>query len=129
MDSWFKKIFQTKEQSYIAEVPESTSATFYLSFKKIQVGILILKNGIWEFQYSDEFKKQDQILALVNFPDKYKIYKSDDLFPFFVLRIPGEGQLKAKGIDITKKAYSNPVNLLNWYGKKNIANPYILEMA
>jgi HipA-like protein len=124
-----KKLFQTPEQSYLTEVSEKTSVCFSLYFESLLIGTLTLDKGHWEFQYSEDFKGQDQVQPLVNFPNKERVYKSHELFPFFALRIPGEGQLKAKGFDVKSKSYSDPVELLRLFGKKNIANPYTLRLA
>jgi HipA-like protein len=119
--------FRTEEQAYLSDVSDTTSATFCLFFESLLIGTLTLKAGVWEFGYSSDFKSQDKLLPLVNFPKKERVYQSTELFPFFALRIPGEGQLKAKGLDIKSQEYSNPVNLLEMFGVKNIANPYVLE--
>lgn len=61
---------------------------------------------------------------LVNFPDKEQTYQvnGDNLWPFFMSRIPGESRLKKDGKD-----KMDLVSLLKFYGKRTIANPYTLS--
>ncbi len=66
----------------------------------------------------------------MQFPDKNKTYKREELWPFFMIRIPGLNQpeiqhvIESENIDET-----NEVELLEHFGKKTISNPYELVGA
>lgn len=103
---------------------DAPNSTFVLSLGNINVGYLEFQDDIWQFYYSNEFKSQNEILPLVNFPDKEQTYQvnGDNLWPFFMSRIPGESRLKKDGKD-----KMDLVSLLKFYGKRTIANPYTLS--
>jgi hypothetical protein len=66
---------------------------------------------------------------LENFPDLEKKYESDELFPFFVSRLPGTGQPKVqKALKKEDASEENEVMLLKNFGKKSISNPYELRV-
>lgn len=112
------------------ETPKDIHAQFELKYKSLTVGTLKLDKGVWTFSYSEEFKKQDDLRPIVQFPDKNKIYHNEELWPFFTIRIPGLNQpeiqniLESENIDRT-----NEVELLKRFGKKTISNPYELVGA
>lgn len=100
-------------------------ADFILILNKLEIGTLSYADNVWIFSYSEEFKRQRDILPLVNFPTVDKEYISSELWPFFVSRIPGRAQLQApKDTD-----RQDLVSLLKNYGRKTIANPYQLIPA
>src|SRR5690606_3879091 len=68
------------------------NAEFSLKYKSFVIGNLTMKNEKWTFKYSAEFKEQNILYPIVDFPDKNKEYNSIELWPFFALRIPGLGQ-------------------------------------
>jgi len=125
----FINIFSKPESLENINTPTNLDVIFNLYYNDLTIGYLTLKKGIWKFNYSDEFKKQESIKPLINFPDKNKEYSSGDLWPFFISRIPGitrpeiQSQIKKNNID-----EENEVELLNLFGKKNISNPFILEL-
>lgn len=100
-------------------------ADFILILDKLEVGTLSYADNVWIFSYSEEFKRQRDILPLVNFPTVDKEYTSNELWPFFVSRIPSRAQLQApKGTE-----RQDLVSLLKSYGRKTITNPYRLIPA
>ena len=100
-------------------------ADFILTLNKLEVGTLSYADNVWFFSYSEEFKRQRDILPLVNFPTVDKEYSSSELWPFFVSRIPSRAQLQApKGTE-----RQDLFSLLKNYGRKTIANPYQLIPA
>jgi HipA-like protein len=110
--------------------PQNVHIVFELSYKNVLIGLLELNNGTWKFGYSDEFKNQNSLLPIVDFPAIDKIYESKELWPFFMSRIPGLGQPIVQQIIKKNKINDNDeVSLLKQFGKKTIANPYILEPA
>lgn len=85
------------------------------------VGVLYKENGLWVYEYSDQFKKQTKYRPIANFSNKEKKYVSKDLFPFFTTRIPGKGQLKLK-----KEEKCDIETLLKKYGEHSATNPFVL---
>ena len=99
---------------------EDKPVEFILKFDKLKIGILSFTDNTWFFSYSEEFKSQKEILPLVNFPTVNKEYMSDELWPFFVSRIPSTAQRQLS------EENQATTTLLKIYGRKTIANPYQL---
>lgn len=99
---------------------EDKPVDFILKFDKLEIGILSFTDNTWFFSYSEEFKSQKEILPLVNFPTVNKEYTSDELWPFFVSRIPSTAQRQLS------EENQATTTLLKIYGRKTIANPYQL---
>lgn len=122
-----KYLIQHSEGHEGLKTPTDVHAEFILKYEDIPVGYLVLDQGMWKFSYSDEFKEQDKLRPLVQFPDENKVYENEDLWPFFTIRIPGLNQptiqkiLESENID-----RSNEVELLKRFGKNTISNPYKL---
>jgi len=125
--NWFSK----GDDDAQTHLPESEKATFILSVDNIQVGTLHCEDGIWEFKYTDEFKRHaDEYTTIVGFPDIEKIYRSNTLWPFFRIRIPGLKQsFIQEVIQMEHIDKDNEVALLKRFGNKTIANPYELELS
>lgn len=114
---------KTKTQSY---------ERFELGYKELEIGSLVFKNGEWAFMYSDSFKSQNEILPLIDFPDKNKVYRSAELWPFFLSRIPGLSQPAVKDLLRKEKiSEDDEAALLKRFGKNSITSPFTLvpEMA
>lgn len=69
-------------------------ATFNVNLGKLLVGTLLYSDGVSFFSYSDEFKIQNRIFPLTNFPSKDKEYSTRELWPLFASRIPSNAQLQ-----------------------------------
>ncbi|MCG8311318.1 MAG: hypothetical protein MI975_28275 [Cytophagales bacterium] len=125
-----KKILSTPEWLDNLTTPKNKKASFILAYEKLIIGFLNVENGKWEFSYSQDFKSQDELEPIVDFPDKNKVYVSDELWPFFSSRIPSLNRpsiketLNKSNIDST-----DIVELLKLFGQKTIANPYNLQAA
>ena len=103
-------------------------AVFLLRYKDLVIGQLTNNAGKWRFEYSEVFRQQQELAALVNFPDKNKVYEQEVLWPFFAARIPGVSQPRVK--QLIKEHHideNDTVALLKLFGKKNISNPFQLE--
>lgn len=127
MFSKLMNLWKSDGQDHL-QTPKDVNIVFELSYKDTKIGYLSLANGIWEYNYSEEFKNQITLLPLTDFPNKNKIYQGQDLWPFFLSRIPGLGQPKVQEIikrENIKK--DDEVSLLKFFGKRTIANPYTLE--
>ncbi len=130
MKNWLVKLFKNEEQLDEISTPVNAEAHFVLKYKELKIGDLTYVNGKWVFEYSDEFKMQNKISTLVDFPVKELTYKEDFLWPFFSHRIPGLGQPKVQ--EIIKDENLNPENeidLLRRFGQKSITNPFELAVG
>lgn len=107
---------------------ENENGKFELLFEGKLVGTLEFKLDKWIFEYSEEFKKNQFVLPLIDFPDRNKKYEFDDLMPFFATRIPNLNQpyheIKLKKLAGDK---TNLVSLLKIFGEKSINNPFELK--
>lgn len=123
-----KKILWKSEEHEELKTPKNVSANFFLLYEELPVGTLALNSGQWSFSYTEQFKRQNDILTLIDFPDKSKQYTSEVLWPFFLSRIPGLGQPSIQQIisdnNIEK---DDEVGLLKLFGKRSISNPFLLE--
>lgn len=115
------KYFKSDEGQENFYTPTDVETVFKLTYRSLQIGALSLKAGEWSFKYSEDFKNQDKIKPLLDFPDVNKVYTSEELYPFFIQRIPGVGQ------NIRKSENLNEVDLLKKFGKQTISNPFILQ--
>lgn len=126
----FKNIFHRflkNEEQEDLYTSQSSDTFFVLFYKELIIGKLSVKNGVWEFKYSESFKNQDVIQKIIDFPDTEKIYSSESLWPFFAHRIPGLAQPGVKRIIEEENIdRHNEVDLLKRFGHKSIANPFEL---
>jgi HipA-like protein len=130
MFSKFRKYFSKgDDEDYSAELPKDEQITFNLMVDDLILGVLTCENGIWSFAYTDEFKlRQKEYTRLVGFPDLNKVYRSDTLWPFFRIRIPGLKQPAIQEIIREEKIdQENEAELLKRFGRQSISNPYELE--
>ena len=116
----------------LIETPIGQTAFFKLLYKNELIGTLRLNDGIWIYEYSEEFKhqlsKSDAIRPLTNFSDVTKRYENKELWPFFMARIPGINQPQIQ--EVIKKEHideTNTVQLLKRFGKESISSPFLLE--
>ena len=119
-------LFKSDDQEVELTTPHGTDAEFELIYKKLIIGTLKPNDAVWSFEYSDNFKNQSDIKPIVDFPDKYKIYQSVALFPFFAFRIPSLQRLKIQKL-VSENITNDEVTLLKMFGKRSIANPYELK--
>ncbi len=126
-----RRLFRAEGQEGITTPPGET-ATFTLQFGDLEVGSLELRDGVWEFKYSRAFRDQlddgESVHPLVDFPDSAKVYQSNELWPFFMARIPSVSQprvleeIERRGLDQTSAS-----QLLQAFGERSIANPFRLR--
>ena len=127
MIEFFKNIFSKPEDTVSNVVEDNSDIRFVLTIGNLIIGYLTIEDGFWIFQYSEEFKNQNKYRLLIGFSNKDKIYKSEVLWPFFKVRIPGLKQpmvkeiLEAENIDKNNEAL-----LLKRFGRRNMSSPYIL---
>lgn len=127
--NWFSK--GDNDYELQAALPKDETAKFILKVDNIRIGTLHCENGDWFFKYSDDFKKQSDIYnPIVGFPNLDTTYKSETLWPFFRIRIPGLKQPAVQEIMAKEKIdKSNEVELLKRFGHKTISNSYELVSA
>lgn len=110
------------------QAPPEVKAKFLLKYGDLLIGTLSAEDGKWRFEYSDEFRRQDELRTIVEFPDVNKTYQSDDLWQFFASRIPSPEQAEVEAILKHEQIEeSDAVGLLRRFGKKTITNPFELE--
>lgn len=108
--------------------PKDITIVFNLQYKRLLVGVLKLEKGVWSFEYSMDFKNQNKIKPLPDFPDLGKVYQSEELYPFFLHRIPSQKQPKVqKEIEINNIDATNEAELLRFFGRESISNPFSLQ--
>jgi len=129
MTKLFKKI-----KSFIpsglenASVTRAEKAEFIVLYNELEVGVLKLEEGKWHFSYTPDFKKQNEITPIPDFPNIDKEYVKDELWPFFLIRIPSLKQPKVQKIISKERIDStSQVELLKHFGQKTIANPFELK--
>lgn len=111
------------------QAPPGVRAVFRLTYDGLLVGILSVQDGLWRFEYSDEFRRSD-LRPLVEFPDVDKVYERPDLWQFFAMRIPSPEQPEVEQIIRQERINGDDaVSLLKRFGRRTIANPFQLEFA
>lgn len=132
MFSKFRKYFSKgEEEDYSAELPKNQRITFKLKVDDLTLGVLTCENGEWKFAYTEEFKQdQQEYKRIVGFPHLDKVYRSDTLWPFFRIRIPGLKQPAIQEIIQEEKIdQANEAELLKRFGRRSISNPYELAVV
>jgi HipA-like protein len=126
IESWIELLGFGKE----LQAPPEVSARFLLKYGDLLIGTLSVADGIWKFEYSEEFKQHDVLRTIVEFPDLNKIYESPELWQFFASRIPSLEQAEVEEI-LRRENISedDAVRLLQRFGQRTIANPFELEVV
>lgn len=120
------KYFKSEGHENI-HTPADANEEFMFKYKNLVIGILTVKDGEWVFKYTDEFKNQNELQFIFDFPDVNKEYRSKELWPIFEYRIPGLNQPKVQEIIEKEKIdKENPVDLLKRFGRYSINNPFEL---
>jgi HipA-like protein len=114
----------------VVHVAPGVRAKFLLNYNTLVVGTLSVEDGIWQFDYSEEFRQNGQLRPLVEFPELDKSYQSADLWQFFAMRIPSAEQPEVEEILRREEILEDDaVGLLKRFGKRTIANPFELTLA
>lgn len=110
--------------------PKRVRARFRLVHAGKPFALLELKDGKWIFRYTDEFRNAPRLRPLVGFPDVRKTYSSDELWPFFAMRIPSLKQDQVSRIVQQEEIdREDEVQLLRRFGRKSVANSFELVEA
>jgi HipA-like protein len=109
------------------QTPKGRRESFRLIHGSLTVGTLTVENGLWTFKYSEDFRKRQDLRPIVQFPDTSRTYNSEELWPFFGMRIPSISQpavrnaVRQEGIDANDK-----VQMLRRFGRRTISTPFEL---
>jgi HipA-like protein len=104
-------------------------ATFLLTYDGLLIGRLSAE-GVWKFEYSDEFRQRPEFRPIVEFPDLDTTSENEELWQFFASRIPSTEQPEIEAILKRKHIQDDDaVELLKLFGKRTIANPFELTLA
>jgi len=128
MKNLLSRLFGKEDHEF--KIDQTQPSRFLLKIEGLLVGILFTEGGLWKFRYSKEFRQQDKYRRLIGFSDLEKEYQSEDLWPFFKIRIPGLKQpmiqeiLEKENID-----KENEAQLLKRFGERTMTNPYVLEAS
>jgi hypothetical protein len=126
--NWFSK----DDEGHSFELNDTHNIVFTLKVDEVEVAKLRCSDGLWEFEYTDEFKNEyfREYDRIAGFPDLNKTYKKESLWPFFLTRIPGLKQPAVKEIIEKEKINSkDEAALLKRFGQHSISNPYELIPA
>lgn len=126
MIKMLNKLFSKSEEELDLVLPVKADGQMVLKLENLVIGYLSCKNGEWTFKYSEEFKNQNDYHKIIGFPELDEEYKSNDLWPFFRIRIPGLKQPAIREIIEIENIQTNEYELLKRFGKKTISNPYEL---
>lgn len=111
-------------------VAPEVQAKFLLTYNSLLIGTLSVAEGVWKFEYSDDFRSNGTLRPIVEFPDVNKIYQSKELWQFFASRIPSLEQAEVE--EIIKREHieeDDAVRLLKRFGERTITNPFNLKAA
>lgn len=125
--SFWRKHLQSLMGREPLSVPGGARALFRLCYGQLPVVELSAENGLWTLRYTDEFRQQQNVRPLVEFPDVERTYVSAELWPFFAMRIPSLQQSNIRGIvDREHIDETDEVRLLQRFGRRSITNPFEL---
>lgn len=127
MNKLLRKIGWKVEGMDYKDNPTKAGAQFFLKYKSLLIGILKYHKEEWIFEYSEEFKNDNSIKPISDFPDINKTYRSQTLWPFFATRIPTINQsYHLKKIRKANADRNSSVDLLKIFGNETINNPFKL---
>ena len=106
------------------------TVSFLLHFRDLEVGRLTFESGLWKFEYSEAFRAQTELKPLTDFPDLNRVYRDQDLWPFFTQRIPSLQQPAVQAFMRKRQlAEVDQVTLLRRFGQRTVANPFELDVV
>jgi HipA-like protein len=112
-----------------APAPES-QLSFRIRLDDLEVGELTRDRAEWVFRYSDAFRAQNSVKPIMDFPQVDKEYRSAELWPFFLLRIPSPAQPVVQRHLANKQiAEVDEGTVLREFGRWSVANPFELQPA
>ena len=132
------KLLEKLYPSWLSNKNVEQEYKFVIEYGDLEVGTLSTNNKnnerIYIFKYSEKFKEQYQdknkkeiIKKLAGFKE-FKEYESQDLYPFFLSRMPDPNRPIIK--EIVEKEEINaddPLAILDRFGKRTLDNPFIVR--
>jgi HipA-like protein len=107
-------------------LPSRGPIRFHLFYEHMKIGELCYAGGSWTFEYSDSFRKS-KLRTITEFPDRDKKYSSNELWPFFLMRIPSSRRDSIKRIMAKEQVDEHDeARLLDLFGRRTVANPFEL---
>ena len=129
-----KSLWGTKGMN-LSENSVGSTGVFHLIYDKLNhlvIGTLSYDSKKWTFEYSTECKnklRNNEINLIINFPNRDKKYETEDLWPFFISRIPTLNQpFHFKKVAKNKVDKEDPVALLSLFSERTINNPFRLVL-
>ncbi len=112
-----------------APAPESR-VSFRIRLDDLEIGELTRDGAEWIFRYSAEFRAQSAVKPIIDFPHADQEYRSVDLWPFFLLRIPSPAQpVVQRHLAKNQISEVDQGTMLREFGRWSVANPFVLEPA
>jgi HipA-like protein len=91
------------------------------------IGTLSCEAGEYTFTYSEVFKHRPEVPTIGAFPDRNRVYRSRELWPFFQVRIPPVDRPDVRQLLEEKKLdRSDLMSLLPALGGRAVTSPYDL---
>lgn len=110
--------------------PAHIRVSFELNLGPLHVGTLRREGDEWVFEYSEAFCNQRMVTPIVDFPQVGREYRSKELWPFFALRIPSLTQAHVQRyLHSHGRAEADAADLMQQFGRRSIANPFVLKPA
>lgn len=135
MKQKIKKIFskltpwEVGEGNFRNEVEHTSEKKFKLTFHGKSIGTLEYGNSNWIFKYTEEYKAEQFVKPIIDFPDIDKIYQFTELSPFFASRIPNLNQpFHQKKLEKYNGSKDDLASLLQIFGQRSINNPFSLKL-
>ena len=75
---WKKILFHQDGHKHLC-TPQDETAEFLVRHHDLDVGHLSLRDGKWHLDYTDSFRKNEDIRPIIDFPHLDKHYESDVL--------------------------------------------------
>lgn len=110
--------------------PAQQKPSFILKLGDLEVATLTRELDQWVFKYTQAFQVQQKIGPIIGFPDKFKAYRSPDLWPFFQIRVPSLEQTDVQNyLRQHNLVQIDQSTLLERFGRRSISNPFELIPA
>ena len=114
----------------INEPSNTDKVSFELKLGSLHVGTLSREGQEWVFAYTEAFGRQRQVAPIVDFPMVGRVYRSEDLWPFFALRIPSTTQASVQAyLRERGQTQAEAADLMKKFGRRSISNPFLLTPA
>ena len=101
--------------------------SFHLFLGDLEVGTLRMDGAEWIFSYSEAFRNQSKVAPIIDFPHVDQEYRSNQLWPFFALRVPSLAQTNVREYLAKTKKEPDDARLMREFGRRSVANPFVLE--